>query len=181
MKIYLARHGKDDDTVRGGWGQSALTDEGKAQAVRLAENISDNKLQYNIKRIYSSDLPRAVQTAEPIAAVLSLPIIALRQFREANNGDLAGIKNDIASQKYPGLYWNTLEWEGRYPNGESPKEFFERVRAAWNSFARQVCYNGENVLLITHSGVINIILHQVNGTVYSNKEKQISIRHAGLI
>ena len=82
------------------------------------------KLQYNIKHIYSSDLPRAVQTAEPIAAALNLPIIALKQFREVNNGDLAGMKNDIANSKYPGLYWDTIEWEEHYPNGESPKEFF---------------------------------------------------------
>ncbi|HOP10893.1 MAG TPA: histidine phosphatase family protein [Oscillospiraceae bacterium] len=181
MICYLVRHGKDDDTIRGGWSESGLTSEGKKQALRLAADISHNKLQYNIKHIYSSDLPRAVQTAEPIAAVLNLPITALKQFREANNGDLAGMDNDIANQKYPGLYWNTLEWEECYPNGESPKEFFERVCEAWRLLTYEICDMKENVLIVTHSGVINIILHQINNTVYTNKGKQIPIRHTALI
>ena len=169
MKCYLLRHCKDDDTVRGGWSQSMLTDEGKEQAIQIAKNISDNMLQYDIKHIYSSDLPRAMQTADQIAVLLGLPIIEMEQFREVNNGDLAGIKNEIANQKYPRLYWNTLGWEENYPNGESPKEFFERVRKAWHLFTKQIIDINENVLLVTHSGVINIILHQVNNTFYSNK------------
>ena len=32
MTCYLVRHGKDDDTVRGGWSEQPLSDEGKAQA-----------------------------------------------------------------------------------------------------------------------------------------------------
>ena len=35
MICYLVRHGKDDDTVRGGWSQQPLTDEGKVQAAEL--------------------------------------------------------------------------------------------------------------------------------------------------
>lgn len=61
------------------------------------------------------------------------------------------------------------------------KNFFERVREAWCWLSGQICDINENALLITHSGVMNIILHQVNATVYTNKAKQISIRHAGLI
>ena len=36
MICYLARHGKDDDTVRGGWNQQSLTVEGKSQVNELA-------------------------------------------------------------------------------------------------------------------------------------------------
>ena len=35
MICCLVRHGKDDDTVRGGWSQQPLTDEGKVQAAEL--------------------------------------------------------------------------------------------------------------------------------------------------
>jgi len=58
MTVYLVRHGQDDDTVRGGWSMSPLTDEGRAQAERLAEAIVSEREKYNICRIYSSDLPR---------------------------------------------------------------------------------------------------------------------------
>lgn len=181
MICYLVRHGKDDDTIRGGWSQAGLTDEGKAQSLLLASEIIKNKLKYNIKHIYSSDLLRAMQTAKPIADALNLPIIALKQFREVNNGDLSGMDNKIANRKYPGLYWNSLEWEENYPNGESPREFYQRVKESWDLFAKQICHDKENVLLITHSGVINIILHQINRTDYSNKEKESSIKHTTLI
>ena len=61
MICYLVRHGKDDDTVRGGWSQQPLTDEGKAQADELASFVQISGLE--IKHIYSSDLLRAMQTA----------------------------------------------------------------------------------------------------------------------
>ena len=89
MICYLVRHGKDDDTVRGGWSGQPLNDEGKAQADELASFIQRNDL--GIKRIYSSDLLRAMQTAQSVADKLYLPIIPMPEFREVNNGDLAGM------------------------------------------------------------------------------------------
>ena len=74
-----------------------------------------------------------------------------------NNGDLAGMPNTVAEVKYPGLYFNTLGMEERYPNGESPVDFFNRI---YNLFAKFVSQNGnndENIIVVTHSGVINII------------------------
>ena len=65
MILYIARHGKDDDTVRGGWSQTPLTEEGIQQAESLASFVQKSNL--NIKHIYSSDLPRAMQTAEAVA------------------------------------------------------------------------------------------------------------------
>jgi len=91
------------------------------------------------------------------------------------------MQNDIASQKFPGIYWNTLSWEEPYPNGESPKEFFERIQKAWHLFSEQICNKNENVLLVTHSGVIRIILHLINNTSYSNQKIQLPIQHATLI
>jgi len=99
MICYLVRHGKDDDTVRGGWSQQPLTDEGKAQTDELANFVQKSNLE--IKHIYSSDLQRAMQTAQPVSDKLHLPVIPMPEFREVNNGDLAGMKNDLASKMYP--------------------------------------------------------------------------------
>ena len=179
MICYLVRHGKDDDTVRGGWSQQPLTDEGKNQAHELASAVQND--DFDIRSIYSSDLLRAVQTAQPIADKLQLPIIPLPAFREVNNGDLAGMDNELASKIYPGLYWNTLEWEQRYPGGESPREFYERICAAWDGFQKMVLEQNENVMLVTHSGVINVILSIVNRKPYSNKVLLRRIRNAEVI
>ena len=179
MICYLVRHGKDDDTVRGGWSQQSLTDEGKAQADVLASFIQ--RSASGIKSIYSSDLLRAIQTAQSVADKLCLPIIPMKEFREVNNGDLAGMKNDLASKMYPGLYWNTLGWEQRYPGGESPRDFYERVSTAWDTFQTMMVEQNENVLLVTHGGVINVILSIVNGEKYSNKTTMRKIQNAELI
>ena len=156
-----------------------MTDEGKAQADELASFIQRGDL--GIKHIYSSDLLRATQTAQSVADKLHLPIIPMQEFREVNNGDPAGMKNDLASKMYPGLYWNTLGWEQRYPDGESPKEFYERISTAWDAFQKMVLEQNENVMLVTHGGVINVILSIVSGEKYSNKTSMRKIRNAELI
>ena len=179
MICYLARHGKDDDTVRGGWSQQPLTDEGKAQADELASFVQTS--DFGIKRIYCSDLLRAVQTAQPVADKLHLPIIQMPEFRETNNGILAGMKNELANKMYPGLYWNTLDWEQRYPGGESPREFYERISTAWEALQKMVLEQNEDVLLVTHGGVINVILSIVNGEKYSNETIMRKIRSVELI
>lgn len=179
MICWLCRHGMDDDTVRGGWSRQPLTAEGVLQAEALAELVTERNLQ--IRHIYSSDLPRALQTAQPVAARLGLPVTPLPEFREVNNGALAGMKNELAVQLYPGLYWNTLGWEEEYPQGESPWAFYERIAGAWAAFQQTILAQNENVLLVTHSGVLHVILSLINGQAYSNRTPHQRIPHARLI
>lgn len=179
MICYLVRHGKDDDTLRGGWSQQPLTDEGEVQAAELADFVQKSGL--GIQQIYSSDLLRAMQTAQIVADSLRLPIAPKPEFREANNGNLAGMKNELAAEQYPGLYWNTLAWEQQYPGGESPKEFYERIRCAWDVLQKDILKRNENVMLVTHGGVMHVILSIVKGEIYSNQASPRKIRNAELI
>ena len=71
MTVYLIRHGMDDDTVRGGWSGHGLTPAGAAQARALAEEIAAARIQPAC--IYSSDLPRAAETAEILSRHLGCP------------------------------------------------------------------------------------------------------------
>lgn len=179
MKIFIIRHGQDDDSVRGGWSDSPLTETGVRQSIELANEIHNNvERKYNIGRIFSSDIIRARQTANIIAEKLNLPVCLMPEFREVNNGDLAGLDNHIAEEKYPELYWRNLEWKEHYPNGESPNEFYDRVSYAWLNFKQSLVSYDKNVLLVTHGGVINIIKCIENGTKYSNKEKYQGIPSA---
>lgn len=175
-RIYLVRHGADDETIRGGWSNHALTEEGLAQAEKLAVSID-----FPVSRICSSDLRRAVQTAQSLANKLGKNIILLPQFRETNNGDLAGMKHELACEKYPGLYWNTLGWEQKYPGGESPKDFYNRIESAWADFTKQSLECEGDVMLVTHGGVINVILCLVHGLPYSNKMHRWKIQNTQII
>ena len=179
MICCLVRHGKDDDTVRGGWSQQPLTDEGEVQAAELADFVQKSGL--GIQQLYSSDLLRAMQTAQIVADSLRLPIAPKPEFREVNNGNLAGIKNELEAEQYPGSYWNTLAWEQQYPGGESPKEFYERIRCAWDVLQNDIPERNENVMLVTHGGVMHVILSIVKGEIYSNQASPRKIRNAELI
>lgn len=95
MILYLIRHTKDDDSIRGGWSHHSLTEEGRQQARLLAEFIKKQENNFEIKTIYSSDLPRAMETAAEISKLLKLPIRPTPEFREVNNGDLAGMNTKL--------------------------------------------------------------------------------------
>jgi len=181
MICYLVRHGKDDDTVRGGWSRSSLTDEGKAQVKYLADYIFKNRDELKIEKLYSSDLPRAVETVSPIAAALNQRVNFKPEFRETNNGVLAGMPNDIAKEKYPGLFWSALEWDEQYPQGENPRMFYERIKTAWELFSDAIVSENKNVILVTHSGVIDVIYLLIDDKPFSNKSKKDRISYATLI
>lgn len=177
-RVYLVRHGADDETIRGGWSNHPLTLQGIAQAEKLADFVEWN---LPVRQLFSSDLQRAMQTAEPVAERLGLSIIPAPQFRETNNGDLAGMKHELACEKYPGLYWNTLGWEECYPGGESPKDFYERIKCAWEDFQEEVLACGGDVMLVTHGGVINVILCLIHGLPYTNKKQNWKIKNTEII
>ena len=173
--ICLMRHGEDPSDRCGGWSKYGLTEKGRSQ-VHKAKNILSDK---GITKIYSSDLVRAKETAEIVANALSLEISYLPQFRESNNGLLAGMLKSAAEKKFPGVYWNALDWTEAWPEGETPEQFFLRIQRAWYEFKTLVGKN--NVLLVSHGGVMNIILCLENGIPYTNKETRYQIKDAEII
>ncbi len=173
--IYLMRHGADSPERYGGWSRYGLTSAGAEQVHAAKKALSDK----GIEAIFSSDLPRAKETAEIVAEYLQLPLTLLPQFRETNNGALAGMLKTEAKKKYPGLYWSALDWTQPYPDGESPEMFFRRIAQAWCAFKGEV--GDKTVLLVSHNGVMNVILCIENGVPYTNKETQYPIPDAGIV
>lgn len=173
MAVYLVRHGKDEDGFRGGWSQRGLIVEGYRQSEKLGRYLKENRDTYNIHRIVSSDLQRALDTAYEIANSLDLPINSSRIWRETNNGLIAGMPNEIVNERYPGLYFSSLRMDERYPGGESPIEFFTRIQETFEQLCEEQTgrNHSENVLIVTHGGVINVIYHLLKGLEWTNKNK----------
>lgn len=171
VKLILVRHGKDDDRFRGGWSNLDLLPEGREQAHKLARFLKENNAGYPITEVISSDLPRAMTTASTIAKELCLTVRKESRLREINNGDLAGMRNDVALEKYPGLFFSTLRMDEAYPNGESPNAFYGRIRNWFESFSASFGKSDGNILVVTHAGVINVIYHLVNHRSWSNRTK----------
>ena len=132
MRIFFIRHGKDDGNYRGGWSDMPLVDEGKEQVKKLAKFLEEKEDEYKIEKIISSDLLRAKQTTEIINEKLKVPVEYTERLREMNNGKIAGMLNVEVEKLYPGLYYNTLRMDERYPGGESPIEFYSRMQEIEN-------------------------------------------------
>lgn len=182
MTIYLVRHGKDDDGFRGGWSQKGLIEEGMEQSKKLGDYLRKHNKDFKISKIISSDLRRAVETAFYIADSLDLSLEKSKDWRETNNGILAGMPNDEANKKFPGLYFNRLRMDERYPGGESPIENFTRIRSVLEkTLADQISGNRrENVVIVTHGGVINIVYHILKEIEWTNKNKFFPIFHTSI-
>lgn len=175
MKLIFVRHGKDDDRYRGGWSMLDLIPEGIEQAKQLAKHLKENNDTYQIAHIISSDLTRTLTTANIISSELGVPVKKEIQLRETNNGDLAGMLNDIAREQYPGLFFSSLNMDEDYPNGESPNDFYMRIKNWFWEFTSN-CHNMKgNVLVVTHGGVISIIYHLVKKIEWSNKNRAFKV------
>lgn len=180
MTIYLVRHGKDDDTFRGGWSNHGLLPIGIKQVYALAKEIAITNI--HVDCIYSSDIQRAAETAEILSNCLGCPIEYVPKLREVDNGILAGMENNLADERYPGLYWSTLDYDECYPYGESPEMFYNRIKAAWLGLKnRRLKQATKDALLVTHGGVIEAILCVENNVLFSNKTRHFSAPNAKLI
>ena len=100
----------------------------------LADYLERHKENYHFKKIITSDLKRAETTAIILAKKLQLPLEKESALRETNNGDLAGMLNSEANRKFPHLYFRSLAMDEHYPNGESPREFYQRIKTWFELF-----------------------------------------------
>jgi broad specificity phosphatase PhoE len=88
--FYLARHGQTDWNARGRWqGQTdvPLNEAGRGEARQLAASLRS----FGIRSIGSSDLARALETAEIVGAAVGLSVsVRDAAFRERSYGSFEG-------------------------------------------------------------------------------------------
>lgn len=173
IHIDLLRHGEDEQDKLGGWSDNHLTTTGIMQITDVSDYLDKD---YDL--IISSDLVRTRETADIVAAKLSKSIIFDEKFREINNGKLKNLTKEEFNLTYPGLYYNTLSMDQAYPNGESPTDFYIRIKDAFIELLYK--YKGKKILIITHGGVITVLQCLINGWKYSNLLK-ITVPHAALV
>lgn len=140
-----------------GWLDVPLNSHGMEQVERLA------KLMRNIGlgALYSSDLRRAVQTAEVIGRHAGLDPKLDSRFRERNIGRWQGLKLVEVSQWFPEEYalYNTDRLTFRIPNGETLLEVQDRMRAAFNDIVAEDA--AETISIVSHTVSIRLLLMQL--------------------
>ena len=88
--------------------------------------------------------------------------------------------NSEADQKFPHLYFRSLAMDEHYPNGESPREFYQRIKTWFELFLKENHNSDEMQIVVTHGGVINIIYHLVNQIEWTNKSNLFHVKHCSI-
>lgn len=165
--VYLLRHGLDDESYIGGWSSVDLIDEGIKQVEDVSNFINDN---LKIKKIYSSDIKRAITTSKIVSKKLNIPVIYMDIFREQNKGLVNGLPKKEAKKKYK-MYLKSMDINLKYPEGESLKDLYGRVINLELE---------DNSLIITHRGVINMFYYYLKKEPLDLDKKKYNVEHASL-
>ena len=131
-----------------------LTEKGKKQIKVAAKKLKKEKIDL----IYSSDMPRARQTAEIVAQELGLGVIFDSQLQDINMGIFRGRPNKEVRQYFP----HRKEWFFKpVPQGESWNDAKERMM----NFLKEVDkkYRNKKILIIGHGDPLWLLEGEVRG------------------
>jgi probable phosphoglycerate mutase len=161
-EVLLIRHGRSADIVPGSpeSHDPPLHDEGVAQAAALGRRLAPKR----IDAVYSSDLARAIQTAQPIAEPRGLTTTTMPELREVHLGEWEGgeFRRRAAAGDPEFLAWAaTGRWDG-IPGGEGDDALRARVRSTVTSIA--AAHESGVVAVVCHGGVINAFLADLFGS-----------------
>lgn len=148
-RLWLVRHGETPLNAARVMQppDTPLSPRGLQQAQAVAARLRNETLG----ELWSSDLPRAWQTAEVIAQACGRPIRAQPRLHERNFGDLRG-------RPYDSLGFDPLAMQEAPPGGESVRDFEARIDAAFDASLIAAQAGGGTLVLVTHGLVIHSLL-----------------------
>jgi len=166
--FYIVRHGETEWNKQGllqGNLDSPLSDLGIRQADALARHFT----QCSFDHIVSSDLSRAVVTAQKIADTQKKTLATDIRLRERNLGIAQGLTLNEFSEKYPDDYKCFSSMDAHYviPGGESSLQRYTRCVECVNELTATYC--GKKVVVVTHGGVLDALFRYVNGMTLESK------------
>lgn len=141
-----------------------LTEKGLRQAGCAAERIAALKPEV----IYSSPLRRAVQTAEAVGNLLSLPVTLEDGLRDIDYGSWQGLSLKEAFHKYRKDYllWLHNPQQVQFSNGESLSIVQDRVKSLIKDLREK--HSEQSILLVTHKVVCKVLVISLLGADLSN-------------
>jgi broad specificity phosphatase PhoE len=164
-RLYLIRHGQSAGNAEGRFGghsATPLSKLGKQQAEMTAQALTKER----VTAIYSSDLYRAVQTAEPLARILNLKINATDTFRERHVGVLEGLTFDEAKKEFPEDYYALVNRELAHviTRGESYHQLLKRTTSVLNEILER--HKGGRIAIFAHTGTICFLTLYIIGAIH---------------
>ena len=155
VEVVFETHSVSVDNERGiatGWLPGHLSRDGQ----RLAAELGDRRREDGISVVFTSDLRRAVETAEIAFAGTTIPIYPDARLRECNYGEMNGMPASRLESERP------LRIDRPFPGGESWRQAVDRVRGFLQELVET--HDDERVLVIGHVATRWALDHFVNRT-----------------
>ena len=156
VRIFLVRHAQSKTVDEEGRIRNipglGLTEEGVQQANATAEFLKDS----GIEIVYSSDTPRAQQTAEIIASKAGAEVKTFEWLREFSIGELEGAPfwehMDVIREI---LSPSRINPDEKFPGGESINDLVQRVMPNLKELLKN---SPSKICIVAHGGVNRVII-----------------------
>ena len=161
-RVVAVRHGEttwNAEMRMQGQLDTPLSARGRWQAARAAESLADA----GIEAIFASDLERAYDTAQALAARLGLPITTDTGLRERSFGIFQGHLYADIDSRWPeqAARWRHHDPDFGPEGGETLREFSARAVAACARIAAG--QPGRSIAIVTHGGVLDCLYRAAAG------------------
>jgi probable phosphoglycerate mutase len=150
--LYVVAHPEAEhhlSGVVGGWYESELTNRGRAQATLIAARLRELVAAGEVAQVYASDLRRACQTAEAIAAELGAEPVYDERLREKSYGIAEGKRQAWFDARFvpPPATGDRMHHHEGIDGAETRYDLATRVYAALQDILAADC---SNHVVVTH-------------------------------
>jgi broad specificity phosphatase PhoE len=157
--VYLVRHGETSWNAEHrfqGHLDVELSRKGLAQAAAVAAWIATQPVHF--AALFSSDLKRAVQTAQIIGRRVELIPQLYRGLRELHGGEWQGLLRTEIEARFPGKLdlWDEQLDSFTVPGGESLRAVQRRIYATYEKIVAE--HPGEAIIIVSHGAALTALL-----------------------
>lgn len=158
-RIITIQHTQSEHHINGmigSWTNWNLTELGEKQAKIIAENLVET-LNITKPIIYSSDLNRAKQTAEPLSEFLTQKIYLKKELRERNLGEAVG-KSIAWVNQHKEKDESTVD-DRLFPSAESKKDAWYRLQPFFKEIVAD--HDEGTLIIVSHGDLLSLFLSMV--------------------
>jgi len=175
--VVIIRHGQSQGNAEGRFGghtDTPLSPRGRRQAEATARALLSEKFD----AIFSSDLPRAIETATPLARLTGAPLETTEALRERSVGVMEGLTFEEAAEQHPEQYQALLrrDFDHVLLGGESYRQTLDRASRQLDEAIEQ--HKGGRIALFAHTGTICILILHLMGALDAPELKPVWIATA---
>lgn len=161
-RLYLVRHGATQLTAENRFSGAVgvdLSDEGRAQAARLAERLAADP----IAAVYASTLSRALETARIVARPHGLAPVEEDGLREISHGRWEGLARQEVEERFADEYasWEADPFTFAPVGGESGIAVLARALPVVRRIV--AAHEGRTVLVVSHKATLRLLLSSLLG------------------